>query len=56
MHSDDGIAVMDILLIIAIAIILLGVLGFTGIIAALKTAAWLILVIGVVVLVLAFIF
>lgn len=47
---------MDILLIIAIIVILLAVLGFTGIWAALKTAAWLILVIGIVILVLALIF
>ncbi len=45
---------MDILLIIAIVVILVGLLGFTGIIAALRTAAWLILVIGVVILVVSF--
>lgn len=47
---------MDILLIIAVIVILLAVLGFTGVVAALKAAAWLILVIGLVILVLAFIF
>ena len=41
---------MDILLVIAIVVILLAVLGFTGIWAALRTAAWLILVIGLVIL------
>lgn len=47
---------MDILIIIAVIVILLAVLGFTGVIAALKAAAWLILVIGIIILVLAFIF
>ena len=46
---------MDILLIIAIVVILLALLGFTGIVAALRAAAWLILVAGLVILVLAFI-
>ncbi len=43
---------MTALLIIAIVLILLSLLGFTGIWAALRTAAWLILVIGIVLLVL----
>lgn len=47
---------VDILLIIAVIVILLALLGFTGIVAALRTAAWLILVIGIVILVLALIF
>lgn len=47
---------MDILIIIAIIVILLAVLGFTGVVTALRAAAWLILVIGIVILVLAFIF
>lgn len=47
---------MDILVILAIVVILMAVLGFTGVIAALRAAAWLILVIGIVILVLAFIF
>ena len=47
---------MDILVIIAVIVILLAVLGFTGVVAALKAAAWLILVIGIVILALAFIF
>lgn len=47
---------MDILLIIAVIVIILAVLGFTGVIAALRAAAWLILVIGIVILALAFIF
>lgn len=46
---------MDLLLIIAVAVILLAVLGFTGIVTALRAAAWLILVIGIVILLLAFI-
>lgn len=47
---------MDILLILAVVVILLAGLGFTGIIATLRAAAWLILVIGIVILVLSFIF
>lgn len=47
---------VDILLIIAVIVILIALLGFTGVVAALKAAAWLILVIGIVILVLALIF
>lgn len=47
---------MDLLLVIGVVVILLALLGFTGVVAALKAAAWLILVIGIVFLVLAFIF
>ncbi|MFW6078904.1 MAG: DUF1328 domain-containing protein [Gemmatimonadota bacterium] len=47
---------MDALLIIAVVVLLLALLGFGGIWSALKTAAWLLLVIGVVLLVLALIF
>jgi uncharacterized membrane protein YtjA (UPF0391 family) len=47
---------MDILIIIAIIVILVALLGFSGLVAALRSAAWLILVIGLVILVLAFIF
>lgn len=47
---------MDILLIIAILVILLAVLGFSGVVAVLRSAAWLILVLGLVILVLAFLF
>ena len=47
---------MDILLIIAIIVIILAVLGFTGVVAALKAAAWLILVIGLIILAVAFVF
>lgn len=47
---------MDILIIIAIIVILVALLGFSGLVAALRSAAWLILVIGIVILVLAFIF
>lgn len=47
---------MDPLLVIAILLILLALLGFGGIWSALRTAAWLILVIGLVILVLSFIF
>lgn len=47
---------MDILIIIAIIVILVALLGFSGLVAALRSAAWLILVIGIVILVLAFLF
>ncbi len=47
---------MTVLLIVAIVLILLSILGFTGIWAALRTAAWLVLVIGIVLLVLDIIF
>lgn len=47
---------MDILIIIAIVVILVALLGFSGLVAALRSAAWLILVIGLVILALAFIF
>ncbi len=47
---------MDVLLIVAILLILLALLGFGGVWSALRSAAWLILVIGLVILVLSFIF
>lgn len=47
---------MDILIIIAIAVILVALLGFSGMVAVLRSAAWLILVIGLVILALAFVF
>ncbi len=47
---------MDVLLVIGIILILLALLGFTGVWAALRSAAWLILVIGLVILVLSWIF
>jgi len=47
---------MNALLIIAIVLILLALLGFGGIVSALRSAAWLILVIAIVLLVLSFIF
>ena len=46
---------MDILLIIAGILILLAVLGLTGIIAFLRGAAWLILAFGLIVLVASFV-
>ena len=46
---------MDPLLLIAIVLILVALLGFGGIISALRSAAWLILVIAIVVLVVSFI-
>lgn len=47
---------MDILIIMAIAVILVALLGFSGMVAVLRSAAWLILVIGLVILALAFVF
>jgi len=47
---------MDVLLVIGIILILLALLGFTGVWAALRSAAWLILVVGLVILVLSWIF
>ena len=41
---------MDILLVIAAVVILLAVLGFTGVLAVLRAAAWLILALGLVIL------
>jgi uncharacterized membrane protein YtjA (UPF0391 family) len=45
---------MDILLIIAVIVILVALLGFSGLVSVLRSAAWLILVIGIVILVLSF--
>lgn len=42
---------MDVLLVIAILVLLLGVLGITGVIEFLRAGAWLILVLGVLILV-----
>ena len=47
---------MDLLLIVAVVLILLALLGFGGIISAIRSAAWLILVVGLVVLVLSLVF
>ncbi len=47
---------MDVLIIIAIIVILVALLGFSGLVAVLRSAAWLILVIGLVILALAFVF
>ncbi len=47
---------MDFLLIVAIILILLSLLGFSGIWSALRSAAWLALVIGLVILILSFLF
>jgi hypothetical protein len=45
---------MDILLVMAILVLLLGVLGWTGVIGFLRAGAWLILVMGVLILLLSF--
>lgn len=47
---------MDVLLILAIILILVSLLGFGGVWSAIRSAAWLILVLGLVLLVLSFIF
>jgi len=47
---------MEMLLIIGIILLVLALLGFGGVISALRSAAWLILVIAIVVIVLSFIF
>jgi hypothetical protein len=47
---------MSWLLIIGIILVVLALLGFGGIVSALRSAAWLILVIAIVVIVLSFIF
>lgn len=47
---------MEVLLIIGIVLVLLALLGFGGVVSALRSAAWLILVIAIVLIVLAFLF
>lgn len=47
---------MDILLVIAIVVLLLGLLGITGVIEFLRAGAWLILAIGVFILLFSFLF
>jgi hypothetical protein len=44
---------MDLLLVMAILVLLVGVLGITGVLKFLKAGAWLILVIGGLILLLA---
>jgi uncharacterized membrane protein YbhN (UPF0104 family) len=48
--------IVEVLLIIGIVLILLSLLGFGGVISALRSAAWLILVIAIVLIVLSLIF
>jgi uncharacterized membrane protein YtjA (UPF0391 family) len=47
---------MEPLLIIGIVLIVVALLGFGGIVSALRSAAWLVLVVAIVVIVLSFIF
>lgn len=47
---------MELLLIVGVVLLVLALLGFGGIISALRSAAWLILVIALVVIVLSFVF
>lgn len=47
---------MELLLIIGVILIVLALLGFGGVVSALRSAAWLILVIAIVVIVIAFLF
>jgi hypothetical protein len=45
---------MDVLLVLAIALIVVAVLGFTGVIEALRAGAWWILAVGLLVLAFSF--
>lgn len=47
---------MSPLLIIGIVLVVVALLGFGGIVSALRSAAWLVLVIAIVVIVLSFVF
>lgn len=47
---------MSPLLIVGIVLIVIALLGFGGIISALRSAAWLILVLAIVIVVLSFVF
>jgi hypothetical protein len=47
---------MSPLLIIGIVLVVVALLGFGGIVSALRSAAWLVLVVAIVVIVLSFIF
>jgi hypothetical protein len=47
---------MDLLLIVAVVLIIAALLGFGGVLSALRSFAWIILVVGVVVAVLSFLF
>lgn len=47
---------MEPLLIIGIVLVVVALLGFGGIVSALRSAAWLVLVIAIAVIVLSFIF
>jgi hypothetical protein len=55
LHPYGSGTLMDILLVIAILVLLLGVLGITGVIEFLRAGAWLILVIGALILLFALI-
>lgn len=46
---------MDLILLVGIILVVLALLGFGGVISALRSAAWIILVIAIVVIVLSFI-
>lgn len=47
---------MELLLIIGVILVVLALLGFGGVVSALRSAAWLILVIAIVLIVLSFVF
>lgn len=47
---------MELLLIIGVILVVLALLGFGGVVSALRSAAWLILVIAIVLIVLSFFF
>ena len=55
-HLTTSERTMDLLLIVGGLLILLALLGFGGIFAALRSAAWLILVVALVIIGLSFIF
>jgi lysylphosphatidylglycerol synthetase-like protein (DUF2156 family) len=48
--------VMELLLIVGVVLIILALLGFGGVISALRSAAWLTLVVAIVVIVVSFVF
>lgn len=47
---------MELLLIAGVVLVVLALLGFGGVLSALRSAAWLILVIAIVLIVLSFVF
>jgi uncharacterized membrane protein YtjA (UPF0391 family) len=54
--SPEPSSSMELLLIVGIVLIVVALLGFGGIVSALRSAAWIILVIAIVIIVLSFLF